>query len=1244
MAVEVNGAPLKFTAVFDSKKAERDIDAFYANLSKRNRELVDKQPASKVLDNIYKGLTQQIKNARNELDNLNKTAASKASLAGHMARIDAIRKTREELAKLRQEESRKSTPGSVSTPTSNVGSINSETAAINANTTAVNENDLARAKAANEATALAGSVERETQAQQRNNLTRKELQRLLTEERYIQQQNNRELRNTARENLNAKGSLEQRRAALIRLQIAYDRLSVSERESAYGQRLQGVIKGVNTQVYELEKATGRAQRNVGNYTSAFTKGLRGVWKGIRQIAYIVPGLGIAGVINLALAPLLNLISKLELFKKKLTEAEQASKILSESLGSTEYSDAIKNVKELEINIDQAKKGFLDKDRVVKQYNETLGKTIGFAKNINEAEQLLIDNANKYVEMTLYKAAAQQALEEASKKALEAEQKRLKNEQDAEKAQSGKGNIFSNAFSSAGAASVFRRAGERLGLTKRDDYRVGYDDYTNEVINQGAKAVDKIEKQKDEILSIAEQFQKRAIEISKTYGFNFFNDKEDKKAQNAAERAIDRQRKLQAKIDELVKGSKRTQLSQDQEEIKAIEDKYDKIRKVVDDFFKERRNKGLKVDISGLSAAEQREKDEIIAKQQLEVEKQTIEQKKALFDQYEEYKQKVGKDKANEAFKEDLQGFESYLQYLRSLMPKDDDTSVKANKTRDYLSKTAIPSAQKEQSKRDAELYRQSLIDAQTFADKIRAVQQRLSDDITRLKGKASDDQLEALKRNAREEISTITSAAIKQETQWDETFAVMANMSRKAAKEWIKNAERRLDYERRVGKLTLKEYLELTKQLNQADNDIDFRDPFSGLGSAIKKYREDVDKFGKDSEQAKESFRKMAAIASEAFQGVAQVIGSVAESFDKLGIGNEDLQETLGKVQELASGLGELAQGIASKNPVTIITGAIKTLTSVIDLFNTKDKKLQKQIEGYQTALKALERQYNQLQRAIDNSAGESYYDESALAIKNLQQQIKNLEAARNAEANKKKSDQDAIDGYTDQIIAANQAIEDLQKTISEQLLQTDFKQLSDSLASALLSAFEAGEDGIDALNKSFDQFIKNAVANSLKLKIIEPLIKDVTEQISDYMLKNDNSLRGFDFTDIRKELEQAGSEFTNALDDAYKGLGLSKEGNSTGSGLSGTIGRSITEDTANKWMGVQLNMYTISKNHYAEAQVQTKLQQSYLSIATRNLDAALGIERNTAATVTELKNAVGYLTTIANNTKQGLTGRDSGR
>ncbi|QTE37531.2 hypothetical protein J3L18_00240 [Mucilaginibacter gossypii] len=64
-----------------------------------------------------------------------------------------------------------------------------------------------------------------------------------------------------------------------------------------------------------------------------------------------------------------------------------------------------------------------------QYNETLGKTMGKASSLAEVENKLTKDGPAYIKMTLYKAAAQLALQDAAKKAYEAEQAKLKSDDD-----------------------------------------------------------------------------------------------------------------------------------------------------------------------------------------------------------------------------------------------------------------------------------------------------------------------------------------------------------------------------------------------------------------------------------------------------------------------------------------------------------------------------------------------------------------------------------------------------------------------------------------------------------------------------------------------------------------------------------------------------------------------------------------------------------------------------------------------
>jgi len=99
------------------------------------------------------------------------------------------------------------------------------------------------------------ATNQQTQATNQNVLSKKQLAQALAEERLRQANATAELKNNAREMLNAKGSLEQRRAALIRLVQVYAQLSKAERESASGTRLSGIISGLKDQIKGIQDQT-----------------------------------------------------------------------------------------------------------------------------------------------------------------------------------------------------------------------------------------------------------------------------------------------------------------------------------------------------------------------------------------------------------------------------------------------------------------------------------------------------------------------------------------------------------------------------------------------------------------------------------------------------------------------------------------------------------------------------------------------------------------------------------------------------------------------------------------------------------------------------------------------------------------------------------------------------------------------------------------------------------------------------
>lgn len=186
-------------------------------------------------------------------------------------------------------------------------------------------------------------------------------------------------------------------------------------------------------------------------------------------------------------------------KDTFDRAAEQQKILNEAIRDSNgaYATAIKQVQELRTNVDLAKNGFLSKTEVVKQYNDTIGKAAGDVKTLDEVEQSLVKNGDRYIQMMLYKAAAQTAFEKAAAEAIKIEERRRQLE-----------SIPIIAGPGRTSAGIEQELQFREAANKRR-------------LKEEGKAA-------QESLDIAAYFQKKAAEIAKEGGFSLLgNDKEAK---------------------------------------------------------------------------------------------------------------------------------------------------------------------------------------------------------------------------------------------------------------------------------------------------------------------------------------------------------------------------------------------------------------------------------------------------------------------------------------------------------------------------------------------------------------------------------------------------------------------------------------------------------------------------------------------------------------------------------------------
>lgn len=272
--------------------------------------------------------------------------------------------------------------------------------------------------------------------------------------------------------------------------------------------------------------------------SKLGKVLSGAFGGLRQIANILPGIGLAGLIGLLLTPLqafgeelLKQADKSKRAKDAILDLndvfEEQGPILDEAKGK--FESAAANVAELKEQVILAKQGFLDKDQVVKQYNETMGKTVGSVKSLDEAEQSIVNNGEAYIKFTLLKAAAQVAYGKAADQAFERQKKVMETVGSTDFITRPQGDLDAALKADKEYQALSDKAVEELKkFGKTSDETQKKKDEAYQRISESLIAPD-LSKQEKKFQDIGDYFEKQAAEISKKAKFNYFGDgKEDTK--------------------------------------------------------------------------------------------------------------------------------------------------------------------------------------------------------------------------------------------------------------------------------------------------------------------------------------------------------------------------------------------------------------------------------------------------------------------------------------------------------------------------------------------------------------------------------------------------------------------------------------------------------------------------------------------------------------------------------------------
>lgn len=265
----------------------------------------------------------------------------------------------------------------------------------------------------------------------------------------------------------AEGSMQALNKNLIIATQNYKAMSSAERNSAEGKGLLEKIKSTSTELMKLEAQMNDHRRNVGNYSSAYN----GLGNAINQVSREVPAftnsmqtgfMAISNNLPILADEIRNLVSAnkelqsqgketksvlgqiagavfswqtllsvgitlltvygKEMFtfimnmakgKEVMTDATEKFKALNEAYADSSVKNAAMDYVELLNQIKSSKQGFIEKDEVLKNYNDTIGRTLGFAQDINQAEKILIENKDKYIQAMAERAASMNIIGKAA---------------------------------------------------------------------------------------------------------------------------------------------------------------------------------------------------------------------------------------------------------------------------------------------------------------------------------------------------------------------------------------------------------------------------------------------------------------------------------------------------------------------------------------------------------------------------------------------------------------------------------------------------------------------------------------------------------------------------------------------------------------------------------------------------------------------------------------------------------------
>lgn len=356
--------------------------------------------------------------------------------------------------------------------------------------------------------------------------------------------------------------------------------------------------------------------------------------------------------------------------------------------------------------------------------------------------------------------------------------------------------------------------------------------------------------------------------------------------------------------------------------------------------------------------------------------------------------------------------------------------------------------------------------------------------------------------------------------------------------------------------------------------------------------------------------------------GISDAFNQVKDMADALGIDTEsdgwqDAQAAMSSLGSITGGISKTFNAVKSGDIGGAVSGVASIITGPITAFaKAHDAKKERQIKLAERELKALENMQTTIKNAIEDSLGGIYnyrmdakttakmnrivgdyekgeksntmrifginpsaysketYEaaQKSLAdptdayqaeLTGLMAQRDQLQRQRANEDAKKKTDKDKLADYDQQIEEMERSIRNAAKNFLKELYGVDMKSWASQLTDAVVSAWEKGEDAIDAYKKKAKEMVKDLTKNIISQKIMEQALQKPLDFLTQQIEKK-GRLDEYDVTQLASDLYSAGensvANITAVLEELKRrGWDFSESGSSS---TTNTI-KGVTEETA---------------------------------------------------------------------------------